>query len=187
MIKKIIFAVCSLSFSAGIAFASPAPYLGAGLGIVGNTSNVKINGTSFSGGSYRGVPINVFAGYGGPVNQSLYFAGEVFATLTTMNLSDNNSMKTTYSYGISALPGVMLSDYTIAFLRVGVLQSRFSEGDAETTTGGQVGFGLKTSLTQNVDLRGEYDYVAYRSKNVTGGSISPRSDQTSISLIYNFD
>ena len=190
MFKKILLGITILASTVGIAAAAgPAPYLGAGLGIATNTSN---NAGFF--GSNRGVPFNLLAGYGGVINDSFYLAGELNGTVGTAVVSNNGALKTTYAYGVSILPGVMLSDHTLAFVRAGVVQSRFSDL-SQTATGGQFGFGMQTSITQNVDLRGEYDFTAFRSvnmkANINGGkwsaTASPRQDAFNISLVYKFE
>ena len=156
MLKKFLLSSAILALTAGAALASPAPYVGAGLGVTTNTSDRF--------GNYRGIPFNIFAGYGGIVNQNLYLAGELTATLGTGEIKNNGSIKSSYGYGASILPGVMLSDHTLAFARAGIVRTRFSN-PGTTTTGGQFGLGMQTTLTQNVDLRGEYDFTAYRSIN----------------------
>jgi opacity protein-like surface antigen len=178
MFKK-IFAITVLAIASSVAFASPAPYVGAGLGVTVNTSK--------SFGNYRGVPFNVFAGYGGVVNQSLYLAGELDATVGTAEISNHSTgLKTSYGYGASVLPGAMLSDHTLAFARLGVVRSRFSN-PSTTVTGAKFGLGLQTTVTQNIDVRGEYDYTSYRSINRNGLSNSPASDAANLALVYKFD
>jgi len=179
MIKKILLGSVVLALTTGASFASPAPYVGAGLGVTVNTSK--------NFGYYRGVPFNVFAGYGGVVNQNFYLAGEVAATVGTAEISNSsNGLKTSYGYGASVLPGFMLSDHTLAFARAGVVRSRFSN-PGTTVTGGQFGLGLQTTLAQNIDLRGEYDFTAYRSINRSGLSSSPRSDAANLALVYKIE
>lgn len=178
MLNRFILTGAALVLTSSMAIASPAPYVGAGLGITTNTSSF---------GSYRGVPFNVFAGYGGVVNQNFYLAGELDANVGTAEISNKSSgLKTTYSYGASVLPGVMLSDRTLAFARVGVVRAHFTS-PSNNSTGGEVGLGMQTNLTQNLDLRGEYNYISYRSINVAGLSTSPRSDVAKIALVYKFD
>jgi opacity protein-like surface antigen len=188
MFKKVILSTAILASSVSFAMNAPAPYIGAGLGIVTNTSDIKGSGSS-AVGNYRGVPFNVFAGYGGVINQNFYLAGELSATLGTADIQDNG-LKTSYGYGVSVLPGMMLSDHTLAFARAGIVRAHLPKQRSDST-GGELGLGLQTSLTQCIDLRGEYDFVAYRSVNgITSGStysVSPRSDQVNLGLIYKFD
>ena len=179
MMKKILM-TAALASVVNVAAASSAPYVGASLGIVNNsTSSGVVNGAA---GVFRGLPFNVFAGYGGLLDQGFYLAGELTGTLGTGEISNANGLKTTYGYGASIIPGVQLSDHTLAFARAGVVRSRFSSVNA-MSTGGQVGLGLQTSLTQNVDLRGEYDFTAYRSVSTVG---APRSDAFTVGLVYKF-
>lgn len=192
MLKKFLVASSILALTSSVALATPTPYIGASLGITTNTSSKVAVGntptmTITQPGNFRGMPFNVFAGYGGMVNQSFYVAGEIFATAATGEFTSNNGIKTTYGYGASFIPGVMLSDHTLAFARAGLVRSRFSSASA-TQTGGQVGLGLQTSLTQNVDLRGEYDFTAYRSFNNSHGPVSsPRTDAFNLGLVYKFE
>lgn len=189
MLKKVLFTSAVLALTSSVAFANAGPYVGAGLGVQVNTSSGVASGIPVSSnpGNFRGVPFNVFAGYGSVINQNFYLAGELNGTLGTGEISNSNKMKTSYGYGASVLPGVMLSDHTLAFARVGIVRTRFSDAN-QTATGGQVGVGLQTSLTQNVDVRGEYDYTGYGSFNNSVGRVSsPRTDAFNASLIYKFE
>jgi len=196
MLKKILIASSILAVTSGIAAANPAPYVGASIGITANTSSSAAYGKNVTGGvsttlsspaNYRGVPFSVFAGYGGVISENFYLAGELSGTVATADISNNNGLKTSYGYGASVIPGVMLSDHTLAFARAGVVRSNFSNANS-TQTGGQFGLGLQTSVTQNVDVRGEYDFTAYRSLNNSIGRVdSPRSDAFNLGLVYKFD
>lgn len=197
MLKKVILASSIFALTTGVVIASPAPYVGAGLGIITNTSSFTATGTTVNNtgktvqigqpANFRGVPLNVFVGFGGVVNQNLYLAGELAGTAATGEISSNGSLKTTYGYSASVLPGAMLSDHTLAFARVGVVRTHFSNAN-DTQTGAQLGLGLQTSVMQNVDIRGEYDFTAYGSFNNKNGRISaPRSDAFNMGLVYKFD
>lgn len=191
MLKKFLVASSLLIATTGVALANTAPYIGAGLGITVNTvddSNSVIKNSLF--GNYRGVPFNLFAGFGGVVYQNFYLAGELDGTVGTAEISDNGGLKTSYSYGASIIPGLMLCDQTLLFARLGIEQTRFSTL-SETATGGVFGLGMQTSLTQNIDIRGEYDFNAYRSVSTKLAGISysanPRQDQFNVALVYKFD
>lgn len=177
MFKKLLIASAILATTSTVALADGAPYLGASLGVVNNTS---------SQGSFRGMPLTINGGYGAKVNQTVYLAGELFGVLGTSTLDSNpnpgvRSIKSTYGFGASFIPGLMISDSTMTFLRLGAVKTRFANL-GKTVGGGQAGLGLQTSLTQNLDLRGEYDYTKYN--KVQGVSI--RSDAFNIGLVYKF-
>ena len=208
MFKKLILTTAILAVTSTVALANDAPYVGGSLGVNADTFKFKdeANDTTDVGG--RGAIANLFAGYGATVNQNIYLGGEVFADLTSSEAdaksgtdSSKDSMKEKYGYGISFIPGIMLSDHTLAYGRLGLVRSRFelsesngtnSGTDKKTLTGGQIGVGLQTTLTQNVDLRGEYDFTSYKSGNFNTGivganKISPRSDSFNLGLVYKFD
>lgn len=174
MFKKLLIASAILATTSSLAFAEAAPYIGAGLGVTNNTS---------SSSSFRGVTGTVMGGYGATVNQNIYLGGEVFGTGFTTVLDNNTknspSLRTTYGYGASFIPGLMLSDHTMTFVRLGAVRTRFSNLNS-TSTGGQLGLGMQTNITQNWDLRGEYDYTSYG--KVSG--ISTVSDQFNLGLVY---
>lgn len=196
MLRKIVLASAILAASTGVALAG-TPYVGISSGVVVNTLDIKTDHGRAGVASYRGVPFNLFAGYGGLINCNVYLGGELFGTVGTANVSDNNTqLKSTYGIGAAFIPGVMLSDRTMAYARAGIVRTQFRTGrhDAkETRNGAQVGAGIQTNLCQNLDLRGEYDFVAYRSisnghhRRGTHVSASPRSDQFTLGLVYKFD
>jgi len=192
MLKKILLASSILVATSTIAAANTAPYVGASIGVIANTSDSAAYGkngnTSLTSmANYRGVPFNVFAGYGGVINENFYLAGEFTGTLGTADISDNNRVKTSYAYGGSIIPGLMLSDHTLAFLRAGVVRSHFSNAD-KSKTGGEAGLGMQTTLTQNVDIRAEYDFIGYSSFHNSMGRVdSPRTDAFNLGLVYKFD
>jgi opacity protein-like surface antigen len=178
MFKKLLLASAMFAISSGVAFANGAPYMGLSTGVITNTAKSA---------NFRGMPGTIFAGYGASAGQGVYLAGEVFGTIGTATITDNGA-KSTYSYGLSFIPGMMLSDHTMGFLRIGLMRTRFTpQGPVASTTvsGGQLGLGLQTSLTQNWDLRGEYTYVAQRRISSLIGDI--RTDAATLGLLYRFD
>lgn len=193
MLKNLFLIGSILAVTSTVALANPAPYVGGSIGITNNTVDLHSNSIkSITFGSYRGVPVSMFAGYGGVVNQNFYLAGELSGTIATANISDNTDLKTSYSYGVSVVPGLMLSDHSMLYGRAGVVRTHFTSGNGETRNGGQFGVGLQTSLTQNLDVRGEYDFVAHKSidsRDAFGERLtaSPRSDQFNFGLVYKFD
>lgn len=189
MFKKILLASTILMTSSMAVFANPAPYVGASVGITANTA-VNVTSQNFAMSSYRGMPFALFAGYGGAISGTFYLAGEITGTVGTADLNDNG-LKTSYGYGGSVLPGLLLCDHTIAYARLGILSARFPTQDM-SATGGQAGLGLQTSFTQNVDLRFEYDFIGYKSVTYKvddkhSYSITPRADQFNLALVYKFD
>lgn len=157
-------------------------YVGLGVGSVVNYLSLPAVSTEIQG--------TLFGGYSMLWDQ-LYGAVEIFvsdaAVINNYNynvLGDarNGSANSSWSYGISVLPGYMLNDQVLGFLRLGVLNTRFTTAGGNNETGGQVGLGMQTSLTPCWDLRGEWDYNFYNSMNIG----APKSQQFNLGLLYKF-
>lgn len=150
-------------------------YLGPTLFVITNTSTTS---------NYRGLQPRMSLGYAQMIDD-FYMAGEIFATPATATLTDNHpdgevSVRSTRSFGVSLLPGGMITEHVLAFARIGVLSTQFPSPNSSRTAG-QVGVGLQTSLTPYWDLRAEYDYIAYKTGTGIG---SVKSDQVGVGLVY---
>lgn len=200
MFKKLLIMVAMLT-SASLAYANG--YVGADIG-----SNYALFKNSYGDSSARfgalGAEADIFGGFGKLVGQNTYLGGEIFATgyssdVKAVSVGDEGSLhyKTEYSYGASLIPGVMISQDTMAFARLGIVRTSFkidanaAVGDdyskKELVNGGRVGLGLQTHLNEKMDLRGEYDYTAYDSfKDGLGDDIKPSSGQVKVGLVYRF-
>lgn len=132
-----------------------------------------------------GVHPRLSVGFSGIIEEDYYLAAEVFAIPTSATFADSHSANTVsvkidHSFGLSLLPGIMLTDDLLGFLRLGVIQSRF-DGISASKTGGQVGAGLQTQLTKSWDLRGEFIYTEYKSSPTIG---TPRNREVGIGVTY---
>lgn len=164
------------SFGAG-------PYLGFSLG--GRTSY-----TSYPV-AYKGIEGTLIAGFGALFNSGFYIAEEVFLGdgFQVQNYNDSaESAKSSWSIGLSVLPGYLILDNLIGYLRLGVVKTHFSSDGSNN--GGQVGLGFEAALTETWDLRGEYIYSFYESSQgcttEPGELGSVKSDQFNVGLIYKF-
>lgn len=168
MFNKILLTVLLFVLTGRVLFADGIVYLGGDVGLVNNNGN-------------RVIPLTLFGGYGGFVNQNYYLGGELFLVPVSAEITNTNSdYTTTYGYGLSFVPGVALNENSMFFGRLGVVRTHF---DTENTDvmGGQVGLGVQTNLTQSLDLRGEYIFTVYRSfSDLT----APKSDQVNIGIVF---
>jgi len=161
---------------------TPGPYLGIDPSLVtvyNNTSSV-----------FKGLEGTVFAGYA-LLSSNFYLAGEIFAQHGTQitdyrnNLNNNlnsTGLKTSWGAGLSILPGLVLADTILGYLRLGAIETHFDEA-AYTAPGGQVGIGIEGSVSESWDVRAEYIFTWYKSINNLG---SPRSDQYRLGVLYKF-
>jgi opacity protein-like surface antigen len=203
MFKKILAATVILTSSS--ATLAAAPYIGASIGINNTQLNAKVEdiGTTLNLGG-RNPNVDIFGGYGTLVSQNIYLGGEVFANTTTGSIdaytsgSDATTLKyeTRYTYGVSFIPGVMISPNTMAYGRLGVVRGNFnvksttptsSSNDDDSVGGAQAGLGIQTNLIQNLDLRAEYVYSDYRSFTENNVKTSPTSDQFNLGLVYRIE
>jgi len=136
----------------------------------------------------RSIDGTLFAGYGGIFAQSFYLAGEIFGQ-GDANIKDFKKQpanvfgaKTSWGWGLSLIPGMLITDHVLGYLRGGYVQTRFTDVNS-TISGWQVGGGAQTNLWANWDLRGEYVYSQYN-RNANIGI--PMSDQFNLGVIYKF-
>ena len=171
--KKLLMAlamlVCSLNSWAGSIYFAPSLFMQK---ITSQLDNV------------RETYVRMAAGYWDVID-CFYLAGEVFLipgsyTMYEFNNVRSQSARTTYAYGVSFLPGLLLTETVSVFLRGSYIATRFWGPDV-MKNGGEFGVGLQSDLTKNWTLRGEYIFTAYSSLSYLG---SPKSDLFGIGLIY---
>lgn len=178
MFKKLLIASVIMTTASSIVCAAgaAAPYLGISVGLVNITSEAHP--------AYRAFDGNFFVGYGGIVSPNVNLAGEFAYTPASGIISGRDLLKTNWDLGFSLLPGYYFSERTLAFLRVGLADTRFSMNKGINRIGGQLGFGMQTNICQNWDLRAEYIWTKYQNvKNIT----SPNSDKFNLGLVYKFE
>lgn len=202
MFKKLI--VTSVILSASSAFAGTmgapgcpchqfvtAPYVGLSVGVRSNFSPVPA--------VYQAIEGTLSGGYAATFNR-FYIAGEIFGA---NNLNSRNyrttrvgqagfSNKTTWSYGADILPGYLITDSLLGYLRLGVVESRFRgagfpafTNSSLNKTGYQIGGGGQVNITRNWDVRAEYIFSKYNSLpkttiNHTG------ANQFNVGVVYKF-
>lgn len=149
--------------------------------------NVLLQNITSDDSSYRGISPKLALGYGTLLGQSFFLAGEVSATIGTAEVSnntDNNgvSVRVNRSYDFSVLPGMLFSENTLGYLRLGVVSSNFSAPNT-TTTGGELGVGLQLAILNCWYIRGEYFYTTYGAIEDVG---APVSDTFALGAVYTF-
>lgn len=182
MFKKLLISAAILATSStGFASVTSAPalYLGGSVGLINNSS--ETGWTS----NYRGFDGNIFLGYGGVITPNISLAGEAFFVPGSFSVGGTGSttLKTNWGVGASILPGVLLNDKTMAYLRLGFIDSEFNSPSA-SKFGGQLGLGLQTNLCQNWEIRGEYTYSRYGSP--ASYISSPTTDGAHVGIVYRF-
>ncbi len=159
------------------AFASNNTYVGGTLAV----QDVTVEPSAF-----RGLRGGAFIGYGMSDDKDFYVAGELSAsivgTLSNFYLTKDNNLRMSPTLGLSVIPGMFLTQASMAYARVGLLESMFT-GNNTWRAGMVLGLGLEAALSSCWSVRAEYDYSFYRQVDIG----TPRSDEFGLSFKYIFD
>ena len=197
MFKKLFIMSALTLLCSSITAVNAAPYIGFNVAEnLGSWQMRDYNGNN-NKASARGSMATLFIGYGELYRPPIYFGGELFANTTATQSGTktiNNitgTIKQTYSYGVSALPGVMLGARVMAYGRLGYVRTRFkvrtNTSGNNTVLGTQFGLGLQGCVSDRLDLRGEYTYTNYRSLTAFNTTFNPHNAQYSIGVVYKLD
>lgn len=169
MIKKILITSIILAASSNIVIAG-TPYVGGSLGV----TNLGVSGGNVQAGAIG----KLFGGYGSifGVNENIYLGAELNLDIAHYPYDSG----TTYGLGASFIPGVMLTDCTMLYGRVGIEANR-NMHSSTIYAGNQLGFGLQTRLSQNWEIRPEYVHVTNIHGDKSGDS------QLNLGLVYKLD
>ncbi len=201
MLKKSVITSIALVTMVSSSIIQAGAYLGIAAGANQGRWNITDsagNNVKFGRSSAMG---SIFAGYGSMLNANLYLGGETLASLAntggpyqtfmTPGGAMPASIKQTYSYGLSILPGVVVGQGTMLYFRGGMVRSHFQVRAGNTTynqtlnlNGKQLGVGIERAYTSNVDVRLEYAYTRFNSVSSLGSSFSPRNNQLMLGLLY---
>lgn len=167
MIKKAVTSSLILLFASSSTFARTTSYVGGGLA-VGGYSNPSYGSYQQSG--LYGASANIFAGKGKYVDkeEKIYIAGELGG-----NYTHGAGGRNAGGLNLSVIPGLMVTDSTMLYGRVGAAASA---GNHNLIFGPVVGVGVQTNVKKNWDIRTEY--TNYSSSN---------SSQIGAALVYKLD
>ena len=154
------------------------PYIGASVGVRNNYSGAPA--------VYKGLEGILSLGYAGVLTPSFYLPAEIIGAnslqLRNYRDPDGDGIRTTWNYGISLIPGVMITDYIMGYVRVGAQRARFTN-IGEHKCGWHVGLGGQGNIAPNWDIRGEYVYSSYHRTSELG---RPRADQFNVGVVFKF-
>ena len=157
-----------------------APWVGASLSVINNYARWPA--------AYKGFGGRINAGYGKLLNQSIYIGGEVFGSdnFRVRDLPLNNSRLTgissSWSYGFDLIPGILMNQFLLGYVRLGVLNTYFNDVRHQRT-GLEIGIGGQANVRGNVDIRAEYVYSEYTNFY---RSVQPNQDHFNLGLVYKF-
>lgn len=195
-------------------------YIGAGLGPdtadfkqarnVTRLGSFNVKDTTHLSGT--GLFGSIFGGYGWNRN-AFYLAGEINANASSVSFDSSNyefvhsnfadtHYKIEHSFGVSLLPGYLLTDATLFYARVGYANGYFKISTTDSSlanvhknlSGLRLGLGVNQSFTQQLGARMEYNHISYQSTSFSivdglttiATRISPETNQVEFSLFYKF-
>lgn len=161
--------------------AQSGPYLGAS---VGSRENATGRPTV-----YGGVEGTIFVGYSLLRNEQFYAAAELFGA-GNENIHDSRltvpgrpGVRTSWSFGADLIPGIIINDDFLLYLRGGFIDSRFTDLGTEKV-GWRAGLGVQTPIIcEQLNLRLEYIVSGYTSSVAIG---KPFGNQANLGLLYQF-
>lgn len=215
-------AISTILFACNISNSNASIYAGADLG--SDTIDFKqhahfivpthLDGTDKTHLSGTGIFGSLFAGYA-ITRHTFYLASEINANLSSATYKSSNvetyhsNVSKTYykmnnAFGISILPGYLLSDTTLLYTRAGYSNAQFkitgndaSLGNSNHRKNGfRYGLGIKQALSQRVALRMDYSRINYNSTRLAtldtlsnfakNTSITPRQQLIELGVVINF-
>jgi len=138
---------------------------------------------SVNNAGYNGIAPRMTLGYEDMLTPVIYTGVEIFSNPTTIkvynNPSDQGSLRVTYSYGASLLPGINFDNTIVGYGRLGLIRTRF-DNLGQVKSGVEYGVGIKWMLNDLWSAKGEYTYTKYNNINPMG---HPSSNTYSIGLL----
>jgi outer membrane immunogenic protein len=136
------------------------------------TKTINSSGFATTPGKYygNGVTGSLFGGYGLTYN-SFYFGAEANGSLSNLKTSIGDAdLSRKYGFGIAGRAGYLVAPNTLGYGVVGWERGRFelntaSSNDKAWLDGLRLGAGVEHKLTQNISLRGEFDYISWQKKD----------------------
>lgn len=191
-------------------FKTNAFYAGAGIGstylnyhTIISEPNPILNNTNYGNGMLG----NIQAGYQ-YICHNYAFSFEGFANITSQRTNtytfygangDSRNMQyvNDWNAGISFLPGYMLNDYLIAYLRLGYVNSHYTVNTqggpnsqfSKNVPGAQIGLGGEVwfPMLKNFSVRGEFDSIISSTWNNVGAFTTARgvTDNSQVKISNN--
>lgn len=164
--------------------------------IIATALGFDTGSTDYSG---EGIGGTLFVGYGMTFMDRYYLALEGFGDITSNSSQIGAGLKfdQEWSAGVRLTPGIKLTDSTTLYAIAGWINSEFKFKDNTGTitdtekhlNGLQTGLGIETMVTQNIGLRGEWDWNYFGAYKVGGVKVfnHPTVDQFKFGIDYHFN
>lgn len=165
----------------------------------GMSTGVVLN-TSATPSTYAGWQGTAFGGVGGYIAPRFYLGAEVYgannAKIRLASVSGYTRAASGWSYGADIMPGVLLNDYNLFYLRLGGQSTTFYPGHSAnysrdtppdgylpsySNCGWQLGLGEQSKIAKHLELRLEGTFTDYNKHRL---STKMYSSQVNLGLVY---
>ncbi len=147
----------------------------------------------------HGQDSGIFGGGGIIIEPNFYLGIEGFGDINHIKTKQKRinsdtvaNSRSEWSVGVSAIPAHYIFQNSLLFLRIGLVDSHFiteinDDNQAKNIIGYQFGFGAQTKLIKKLDIRLEYVYTTYPSRNIFGNQLYPQDNLFNLGILYRFD
>lgn len=183
----------ALVSTASMAGNFAGPEAGASVTMNGGATKFQVIGEkeSISGGSSLGFRLH--GGYGFDMgNDVLVLLGVNYnATDLSVGKSAGENVKIKNSWSLSAAPGMMLNDKTLAYVKLSYEAGKFNSGITnlkvdQSVSGFGYGAGLRTEINKTTFLETEIKQVNYKKFTYKSTDMTPSATVGSVGLVFKF-
>ena len=181
----------ALVSTASMAGNFSGPEVGASVTMNGASTKYQYTGgkESILGGSSLGFRLH--GGYGFDIAKDtvVLIGFDYNATDIAAGTASGNSVKIKNSWSLSAAPGMLLNDKTLAYVKLSYEAGKLvssSDSDEESISGIGYGVGLRTEINKTSFLQTEIKQVNFKKFTSAGADVTPTANVGSVGVVFKF-
>ena len=183
----------ALVSTASMAANFAGPEVGASVTMNGGATKYQETGQKESayGGSSLGFRLH--GGYGFDIAKDtvVLIGFDYNATDIAAGTASGNSLKIKNSWSLSAAPGMLLNDKTLAYVKLSYEAGKFNSGASsikvdQSVSGFGYGAGLRTEINKTTFLETEIKQVNYKKFTKSSFDITPSATVGSVGVVFKF-
>jgi hypothetical protein len=178
----------ALVSTASMAGNFAGPEAGVSVTMNGAATALKINNNELTLGE-SSMGFKLHGGYGFDVNKDTVVLLGLDYNVTDIAAGNilGESAKFKNSWSLSAAPGMLLNDKTLAYVKLSYEAGKVSSGDSdESITGIGYGVGLRTEINKTSFLQTEIKQVNFKKFTSAGADVTPTATVGSVGVVFKF-